>query len=353
MATLAHSVSSIFSAAFPRQMRIGMSLPPVQPLLFQYSWRSIKITLDQNKLDQNKMWRSFMLHRLAMRKGFVTLGLVLLVIAGTATAKDNQLRVTQVLTDYTTKTLTITASNLDNTHHLPSPSVRLARSPLVVANSVVNNTTHTGVITANLPIPVPTGSFLLEVSWGHDRDDHERTFALSLGLVGPQGPQGPAGPQGDPGPQGLQGIQGIQGPQGPQGPAGSSASGPPFVWVCTPAFFANSGSNTRGDIYVFNGSSSAANVAVHFLDQHGTNLAGVTVPGTSPPETYPGQSGSTTVAVASLNTLVVTYKTPMDSPPNGPNVSHTVQVVSDQPIAVGSDLDFSGFHPVPCSLLAK
>src|SRR5215470_15432413 len=53
----------------------------------------------------------------------------------------------------------------------------------------------------------------------------------------------------------------ITGPQGPQGPEGSSAGGPPFVWVCTPASFPNAGGGPRADLYVFNGSSSAANVA--------------------------------------------------------------------------------------------
>src|SRR5690348_12249941 len=61
------------------------------------------------------------------------------------------------------------------------------------------------------------------------------------GPQGPQGPQGPVGPQGPAGPQGPQGATGPQGltgpagPEGPQGPAGSSAGGPPYVWVCTPA----------------------------------------------------------------------------------------------------------------------
>src|SRR5262249_46826128 len=82
-------------------------------------------------------------------------------------------------------------------------------------------------------------------------------------IQGPQGPQGPAGPQG---------------PQGPQGPPGSSAGGPPFVWVCTPANFPNSAGSPRADIYVFNGGSTTANVAVNILDKSGTNLTGVTIP---------------------------------------------------------------------------
>lgn len=275
------------------------------------------------------------------------LGLFLLAACHEAKATDNQLRVTKVEANYIAKTLTVAARNLDNTKHLPSPKVWLAGSPLVVATSTVNNSTHTGVLTANLPSPIPTGSFLLEVAWGHDRDDAEHTFSLALGLVGPQGPQGP---QGDTGPQGP---QGPTGPQGPQGPAGASSGGSPFVWVCTPARFPMSGSNTRADLYVFNGSSSTANVAVHILDQNGTNLAGVTIPGSSPPSTYPGQTGSSTVSVSPSNTYIVTWVTPQDSPEGGSNVSASVTVSSDQPIVVGSNFQFSGFHALPCSLLPK
>jgi hypothetical protein len=59
------------------------------------------------------------------------------------------------------------------------------------------------------------------------------------------------------------------------------------------------------------------------------------------------------VSVASLNTLIVTWQSPQDTPDLAPNVSATVQVISDQPIAVGSDFQFSGFHNLPCSLLPK
>jgi len=151
------------------------------------------------------------------------------------------------------------------------------------------------------------------------------------------GPQGPAGPQGS---------------QGPQGPAGSSAGGPPFVWVCTPVFFPNNGDVDRADLYVFNGSSMTANVAVHILDQFGNNLAGVAVPGAGA-STYPGQTGTTTVPVSSLNTLVVTWNMPPDSPEGGSNISHTATVTSDQPIVVGVDLERAAFKERPCSLLPK
>ncbi len=154
---------------------------------------------------------------------------------------------------------------------------------------------------------------------------HNNESRVEWNVTGPQGPQGPAGPQG---------------PQGPQGPAGSSAGGPPFVWVCTPVVFPNNGDVDRGDLYVFNGSSTTANVAVHFLDQAGNNLAGVAVPGASG-SFYPGQTGTTTVSVASMNTLVVTWNMP------------PATVTSDQPIVVGVDLERAAFKERPCSLLPK
>jgi hypothetical protein len=158
-------------------------------------------------------------------------------------------------------------------------------------------------------------------------------------VTGPQGPPGPAGPQG---------------PVGPRGPAGTSGGGAPYVWVCTPGNY-NSGSPTNGAVFVFNGSASTANVAVHFLNKNGVNLAGAAVPVGSgaPPATYPGQSGSATVPVAASNTLITNWTTAAGLPASGGNIPATIRVVSDQPIAVGSNIEFSGFHPVPCSLLPK
>jgi len=167
---------------------------------------------------------------------------------------------------------------------------------------------------------------------------HANESFVEWNIQGPQGPQGPAGPQG---------------PQGPQGPPGSSAGGPPFVWVCTPAFFPQAAGSPRADVYVFNASSTAANVAVNILDVNGTNLAGVTIPGSAPPSTYPGQTGSTTVSVAAGQTMIDTWVIPADSPDLAANVSTAVRVTSDQPIVVGSDFQFSGFHNLPCSLVPK
>ena len=148
----------------------------------------------------------------------------------------------------------------------------------------------------------------------------------------------------------LTGCPGPAGPPGPPGPAG--ASGPPYTWVCTPANF-HSGSTTNADVSIFNGSATTANVAVHFLNKDGTNLSGVTVPGSNPAVTYPGQTGATTVPVGSTHTLIVNFLTAQGNPATGGDVLATIRVVSDQTIAVGSNIQFSGFHPNPCSPLPK
>jgi hypothetical protein len=152
---------------------------------------------------------------------------------------------------------------------------------------------------------------------------------------------GPAGPPGSP---------------GPPGPPGASGGGPPFVWVCTPLSFPNAGGGPRGDLYVFNGGTTTANVAVNILDKDGNNLAGVSIPGASPPENYPGQSGSTTVPLGAGGTSDLNWTIPTTGGPGFDgvtNVSFSARVTSDQPIVVGIDLGFSGFHPGPCSLLPK
>jgi hypothetical protein len=173
---------------------------------------------------------------------------------------------------------------------------------------------------------------------------HSNETRVQWNVTGPAGPAGPAGPQGPIGPQG---------PAGPAGPAGPSSGGAPYVWVCTPAHYPNTASNTRADLYIFNGSTSTANVAVNILDKDGVNLAGANIPGTNPAANYPGQTGTNTVPIAPANTLNVTWQTPQTYPEGGPNVSATIRISSDQPIAVGSNFQFSGFIPVPCSLLPK
>ena len=150
-------------------------------------------------------------------------------------------------------------------------------------------------------------------------------------------------------------CKGPQGPQGPPGPPGSGG-GPPYVWICTPAHYPNAGGNPRAYLYVFNGSSTTANIAVNILDRDGGNLASVNIPGSSPAVTYPGQTGSTTVPLLSAHTLNVAWQTPTTSGPGFDGITHvsfTVRVTSDQPIAVSTDFGFSGFHALPCTLLPK
>jgi len=170
---------------------------------------------------------------------------------------------------------------------------------------------------------------------------HANESFVEWNIQGPQGAQGPAGPQG---------------PQGPQGPPGSSAGGPPFVWVCTPASFPNTAGNPRADVYVFNGGSTTANVAVNILDNSGNNLSGITVPGSNPSSTYPGETGTNTSPLAAGATRDDHWVSPQTSG-NGfdgvTNVSFSVRVTSDQPIVVGHDFQFGSFSSIPCSLLPK
>jgi hypothetical protein len=147
-------------------------------------------------------------------------------------------------------------------------------------------------------------------------------------------------------------ITGPEGPPGPKGDPGTSAGGPPFVWVCTPAHLYHNGGTNTSNLYVFNGSSSTANVAVHFLDINGTNLVGVTIPGTAS-ETYPGESGTSTFALLSTRTRNLTWTMPIASPDPTTNVAYTIQVSSDQPIVVGANLLGGGFMPNECNLLPK
>lgn len=154
---------------------------------------------------------------------------------------------------------------------------------------------------------------------------------------------GPPGPQGDPGPAG---------PPGPTGPPGPSSGGPPFVWVCTPAHLYHNGGTNTSNLYVFNGSGATANIAVHFLDINGTNLVGVTIPGTAS-EPYPGESGVATFGLLSTKTRNLTWTMPIASPDPTTNVAYTIQVSSDQPIVVGANLLGGGFMPNECNLLPK
>jgi hypothetical protein len=161
---------------------------------------------------------------------------------------------------------------------------------------------------------------------------HNNETRVTWNTEGPQGPPGPKGDPGDPGP---------------------SSGGPPFVWVCTPAHLANGGGSNRSHLYVFNGSGSTANVAVNFLDIGGTNLVGITIPGSAPPEVYPGETGASTVPLSSHSTRHLNWFMPNGSPDPAPNVAFTIRVTSDQPIVVGANLLGGGFMPNECNLLPK
>jgi hypothetical protein len=148
-------------------------------------------------------------------------------------------------------------------------------------------------------------------------------------------------------------VTGPAGPPGINGTNGLDAGGPPYIWVCTPVNYGNA-ERSDATLHVFNAGASTANVAVHFLNKDGVNLAGVNIPaaspGPDPQPTYPGQTGSATVAVSSLDTLVVPFKSPFGVPANGGNVASAIHVVSDQPIVVGGSIFFSGLSVLPCSL---
>ena len=169
---------------------------------------------------------------------------------------------------------------------------------------------------------------------------HNNESRVSWDITGPAGATGPAGPTG------------ATGATGPTGPPGPSSGGPPFVWVCTPAHLYHNGGTNTSNLYVFNGSASTASVAVNFLDISGTNLVGVTIPGTAS-EPYPGETGASTTPLLAKHTRNLTWTMPQASPDPTTNVAYTIQVTSDQPIVVGANLLGGGFMPNQCELLPK
>jgi hypothetical protein len=92
---------------------------------------------------------------------------------------------------------------------------------------------------------------------------------------------------------------------------------------------------------------------VNILDKDGVNLAGVLVPGSSPATNYPGESGASTSPLAAGATRNLTWQLPTTSPDPITNVSFTVRVTSDQPIAVGSNFGYFDNKAAPCVLVAK
>jgi hypothetical protein len=117
------------------------------------------------------------------------------------------------------------------------------------------------------------------------------------------------------------------------------------------------GNTSRADVYVFNGGATTANVAVNILDRDGNNLAGMNVPGSNPAQNYPGDAGNSTTPLPAAHTRNVTFVTPQTGGGAGfdgvTRVSASIRVVSDQPVAVGTNFQFGGFNAVPCSPLSK
>lgn len=110
----------------------------------------------------------------------------------------------------------------------------------------------------------------------------------------------------------------------------------------------------RLDVYVFNGSSSSADVSVNILNSTGGNLLGTAIPGTAS-ETYPGDADGATVPLAAGHTRDVFWTLPTagSSPVTEANVSFAVRVTSNQPIVVGANFMVGGFLESKCSLLPK
>src|SRR5262249_30058003 len=100
-------------------------------------------------------------------------------------------------------------------------------------------------------------------------------------------------------------------------------------------------------------SGSTANVVVNFLDISGTNLGGGTIPGSAPPEGFPGEGGASTVPLSSHATRHPNWFMPHGAPDPPPNIAFTIPVPSDQPIVVGANLLGGGFMPNECNLLPK
>ena len=128
------------------------------------------------------------------------------------------------------------------------------------------------------------------------------------------------------------------------------------MWVCTPAHLPNAAGSPRSDLYVFNGSNVTANIAVNILDRDGNNLAGVTIPGSTPSRVYPGEAGATTVTLLAAHTRDLDWVMPTTGGPGFDgvtDVAFSVRVTSDQPIVVGANFQFNGNLPSQCSLLPK
>lgn len=181
---------------------------------------------------------------------------------------------------------------------------------------------------------------------------HNNESRVSWNVEGPVGPAGPVGPTGPVGPQGPAGEDGADGADGAPGADGVSAGGPPYVWVCTPGNL-DYGNNGNAEVSIFNGGAATATLATHFLAKNGVNVSGGTVPISNPPATYPGETGSNTVTLASRNTLILPFLIGGGLRALDNNLMASVMVTSDQPIVVGMQMANGPLNAVPCNALPK
>jgi hypothetical protein len=172
---------------------------------------------------------------------------------------------------------------------------------------------------------------------------HNNETRVSWNAEGPVGPAGPPGPAGPTGPTG---------PQGPAGTDGVSAGGPPFVWVCTPGNL-DFGNNGQAEVSIFNGSNATATLATHFLAKNGANVSGGNIPTSNPVATYPGETGSNTVTLASRNTLILPFLLGGGQRALDNTMMASIEVTSDQPIVVGMQMANGPLNAVPCNALPK
>jgi hypothetical protein len=175
---------------------------------------------------------------------------------------------------------------------------------------------------------------------------HNNETRVNWNIAGPAGPAGPGGPTGPTGPQGPAGEDGADGADG------ASAGGPPFVWVCTPGNL-DFGNNGSAEVSIFNGGSATATLSTHFLAKNGTNVSGGNIPVSNPVATYPGETGSNTVTLASKNTLILPFLLGGGVRALDNNLMASIEVTSDQPIVVGMQMANGPLNAVPCNALPK
>jgi hypothetical protein len=162
--------------------------------------------------------------------------------------------------------------------------------------------------------------------------------------VGPAGPPGPPGPPGTPGQDGEDGEDGED---------GTNAGGPPYVWVCTPGNL-DYGNTGNAEVSIFNGSTTTATLATHFLNKIGGNVAGGTIPTSNPAAFYPGETGANTVTLAANNTLILPFFIGGGLRATDNNLMASVKVTSDQPVVVGMQMQTGGgLNAIPCNALPK